>query len=249
MKNHKRIGTFVFFVLSIESAGAQQIHQAIASGGGNAFGATGSVSYTIGQMVYTTTSGASGTSAEGIQTTVNLGNPLPVTLISFGAECVGGGVQLKWYTSGIDKDFFVVEKSADASVWTPMTTLPGEKGSDNYSCTDRQPALPVSYYRLKQVDKQGNATYSTVIQAAGCGSPEKAVTLYPNPTATGVYLATTEVGDRKYELYDTRGVLLRTDRLQKGTAYIDMSAWAAGTYFLKLRQNDTILQSFSIIKN
>jgi hypothetical protein len=79
MKNHyKRIGALAFIVLSVARADAQQIHQAMASGGGDASGATGSVSYTIGQMSYTTTSGASGLSAAGIQTTVNLGNHCPL---------------------------------------------------------------------------------------------------------------------------------------------------------------------------
>lgn len=250
MKNHKRIGTFAFLFLSIARADAQQIHQAMASGGGNASGTTGSVSYTIGQTFYTTTSGAPGTVAAGIQTTLNLGNPLPVELLRFGGECTNGKVQLNWQTAaGINNDFFVVERSPDARIWTSIATIKGGEASKDYSCTDVLPAKPVSYYRLKQVDRDGTFSYSSVVHVVDCAGKTKAVTLYPNPTATGVYLAADDVEGTEYELYDAKGILLRKGRMQKGTTYIDMSAWASGIYFLKLRQNNSILNSFSIIKN
>lgn len=250
MKNHKRIGSVALLVLTMARADAQQIHQAMASGGGNASGATGSVSYTIGQMCYTTVSGASGTLAAGIQTTLNLGNPLPVELLSFGGECTDGKVRLDWQTAvEINNDFFSVEKSGDAREWTPIATIKSGEISKKYSCTDAQPITPVAYYRLKQVDLDGSFSYSPVIHVVGCAGKTKAITLYPNPTATGVYLAADKAEGTAYELYDAKGILLRKDNMQNGTTYIDMTAWAAGTYFLKLRQNNSVLNSFSIIKN
>lgn len=250
MKNHKRIGAIVFFVLVIMRAEAQQIHQAIASGGGDASEATGSVSYTIGQAFYTTTSGPSGTLAEGIQTTLNLGNPLPVTLISFTGECVGGKVHLHWQTATeINNDFFAVEQSANANQWVSIATIKSGQEPKDYSYTDEHPVTPVSYYRLKQVDLDGSFTYSPVIHVLGCAGKTKAITIYPNPTATGVYLTTEAYEHMEYELYSTSGILLRKDKIQNNKTYIDMSMWAVGAYFLKLRQNNAIINNFSIIKN
>jgi hypothetical protein len=250
MKNHKRIGAFVLFALTVARADAQQIHQAMASGGGNASGATGSVSYTIGQMSYTTTSGSSGTSAAGIQTTVNLGNPLPIELLGFGGECTGGKVHLNWQTATeINNDFFAVEKSTDARAWAYIATIKGGRETKDYSYVDEQPATPISYYRLKQVDIDGATSYSPVIHVMDCGGKTKSITLYPNPTATGVFLTTNDTDAMEYELYDIKGVLLHKDKMRNSTTYIDLSAWAAGTYFLKLRQNNSIVNNFSIIKN
>jgi hypothetical protein len=250
MKNHKCIGILALFALSIVRADAQQVHQAIASGGGDASGATGSVSYTIGQVSYTTASGSSGTSAAGIQIALNAGNPLPIELVRFEGRCTGEKVQLSWQTAAeLNNDFFVAEKSKDGRNWTVLATIPGGKASKEYSCADEQPATPVAYYRLKQVDLDGTFSYSQVVHVVGCAGKAKAITLYPNPTATGVYLAADEVEGMEYELYDTRGALLRKGKMQNGTTYIDMSAWAAGTYFLKLRQNNSFINNFSIIKN
>jgi hypothetical protein len=250
MKRQIHNAVFALLILVAARADAQQIHQAMASGGGNASGATGSVSYTIGQMSYTTTSGASGTSAAGIQTTVNLGNPLPIELINFGGECTSGKVFLNWQTgAAVNNDFFVVEKSADARTWIPVTAIKGGKESKDYSWIDGQPVTPVSYYRLKQVDLDGAFSYSPVVHVVGCAGKTKAVTLYPNPTAAGVYLAAGETEGMEYELCDIKGISLRKGKMQQGTTYIDMSAWTAGTYFLKLKQNNSIINNFSIIKN
>jgi hypothetical protein len=175
---------------------------------------------------------------------------LPVKLLSFEGECAGGKVQLNWKTAmEIDNNFFVVERSTDTRTWTSIATLKGAKESKTYSYTDGQPTTPVSYYRLKQVDLDETFSYSPVIHVVGCAGKTKAVTLYPNPTATGVYLAAEQIEGTEYDLYDSKGILLRKGSMQNGTTYIDMSTWAAGTYFLKLRQNNSILNSFSIIKN
>ena len=46
---------------------AQGIHEAIPASGGNAAGSGGSVSYSVGQVVYTTNTGTNGSVAQGIQ--------------------------------------------------------------------------------------------------------------------------------------------------------------------------------------
>jgi hypothetical protein len=181
---------------------------------------------------------------------VNLGNPLPIELLNFGGNCTSGKVHLNWQTATeINNDFFAVEKSADTRAWTSIATIKGGKESKDYSYVDEQPATPVSYYRLKQVDIDGTSSYSPVIHVVDCAGKTKAITLYPNPTATGVYLAANDTEAMEYELYDIKGVLLRKDKMQNSTTYIDLSAWTAGTYFLKIRQNNSIVNNFSIIKN
>ncbi len=84
MKNHRRIGVLAFFILTVMRADAQQIHQATWHREEAMLpGATGSVSYTIGQMVYNTTSGSSGTSAVGYTNDSESGQPLACCTASF----------------------------------------------------------------------------------------------------------------------------------------------------------------------
>lgn len=46
---------------------AQDIHQSVAAGGGDIAGTTGSVSYTVGQLVYTPIFGSAGSVEQGVQ--------------------------------------------------------------------------------------------------------------------------------------------------------------------------------------
>ena len=249
MNFYTRFGTLVIFVL-IQTLSQAQVHQSLASGGGNASGTNGSVSYTIGQVFYTTTSGASGTEASGIQVTINLGNPLPITFLGFSAQCQGETVRLDWKAiTEHPTDYFLVEKSADAIAWTAIETQKSDPGTNNYTFMDQYPAQPASYYRLKQMNAEGTFSYSNVVYVLGCGGHSKAISLYPNPTSNGIYLAMEDPTNSSYELYDTKGALLHSEKVQQGITYIDLSVWTSGTYLLKLSQNKSIIHSFSIIKN
>ncbi len=55
---------FSLLALNISSIRAQE---AIAASGGNASGSSGSVSYTVGQIVYTTSTGTNGSALQGVQ--------------------------------------------------------------------------------------------------------------------------------------------------------------------------------------
>ena len=62
----------VFIVLFLSVCGvtaltAQVLHAGIAATGGNATGTGGSASYSVGQLVYTTASGTTGSAAQGVQ--------------------------------------------------------------------------------------------------------------------------------------------------------------------------------------
>ena len=58
--------TITTFLLSV-SLGALQAQQAVLTSGGDATGTGGSAGYSIGQTVYSTTSGANGSVAHGVQ--------------------------------------------------------------------------------------------------------------------------------------------------------------------------------------
>lgn len=65
MQNNKRLMCIVFlFIVGLTSLQAQET---IPASGGNATGSGGSVSYTVGQVVYSTNAGADGSVAQGVQ--------------------------------------------------------------------------------------------------------------------------------------------------------------------------------------
>jgi hypothetical protein len=109
------------------------------------------------------------------------------------------------------------------------------KGSGNsssekeYSAYDENPQA-VNYYRLKQVDHNGQFSYSNII--AITHSP-KEFRMYPIPAGNILTLELME-GTEPFELYD--GLLQKIEvPFEKGKlTKLDISGLPAGVYFIKI---------------
>jgi len=113
------------------------------------------------------------------------GAPMPVELTSFTARQIGNGVSLNWSTSQeINNNYFQVEKSSDGnSNWTVLTSVAGAGNSQvakNYNTFDANPLSGSNYYRLKQVDYDGNYTYSRIVNVKMKG-PKASIAVLSNP--------------------------------------------------------------------
>ena len=116
---------------------------------------------------------------------------LPVELSAFSGEAKGEGVQLDWTTaSEHDNDLFVIERSADGNVFSAIGTVNGAGTTTHetlYQFMDRSPIQGVNYYRLRQVDTDGQSEYSQVVAVffRADGGPLMTV---PNPGSDQVRL-------------------------------------------------------------
>ena len=118
---------------------------------------------------------------------------LPVELVSFNALSKSCKVTLNWATaSELDNSHFEIERSADGYQFERIGQVRGH-GTTNvshaYDYVDAQP-FDQNYYRLVQVDYNGDRTTSEVIyRASNCEQHEVVsfgpVTLSPTPTPTG----------------------------------------------------------------
>ena len=111
----------------------------------------------------------------------------PVDLIQFTAQWgPQGQVKLQWETVlEINTAYFLIERSSDAQDWEALSKVKGAGNSKRpltYGKLDPQPLEGTSYYRLKQVDMNGGATYSNIKEVRAHPSPTIQPTLYPNPS-------------------------------------------------------------------
>ena len=116
-------------------------------------------------------------------------HPLPVQLEYFTAQKDGDHTSLlKWATaSELDNDHFEVERSADATTWVALGQVKGAGTTiqeQHYSYIDANALDGVNYYRLKQVDVDGNFVYTNIEEVTfdgATGSTAATVTMFPNP--------------------------------------------------------------------
>lgn len=172
--------------------------------------------------------------------------PLPVVLVSFEAKRVGAAVACAWATASEQSNsHFTVERSLDGVSFQELGTVAGHGSSTTahtYGFTDGQPVAGLAYYRLKQVDVDGTATYSPVVTVPSSPTATAAaITAVPNPS-TGQFTLLTSFGaatQLQGGVVDMLGKKVWTinERVSAEAASlpIDLSAQPAGVYLVQLQ--------------
>ncbi|GGF18305.1 hypothetical protein GCM10011383_32230 [Hymenobacter cavernae] len=175
-------------------------------------------------------------------------SPLPIELTSFSAKLGQGGVLLSWATaSEKNNNKFVVERSADGRSFEAVLEVPGHGTSTSahtYSVTDASPLLGTSYYRLRQLDFDGTATYSPVasIQNHAAALVGK-LGLHPNPAVDYTMLSLPETDDQRFEvrISTLSGKLVRRTTVKRDEPRLDLRLLPAGTYLIQVQSSTTQL--------
>jgi hypothetical protein len=96
---------------------------------------------------------------------------LPVNLASFTSSCEGNNTVLNWVTeTETNNDYFAIEKSDENFQFYEIGRVSGNGNSNatlSYNFEDNTLNTKTAYYRLKQVDYNGEFTYHRII-ASNC---------------------------------------------------------------------------------
>ena len=147
MKHKKTITSVAFLLLGLGGIHAQE---AVPATGGDATGAGGSSSYTVGQVVYTTNTGTNGSVAQGVQ------QPYQI-LITGGIELTEINLKLVAYPNPT-KDVLTLNignynnEKLTYQLYDMQGKLLDSKQVVNSSATIGMQGLPVSTYLLNVLD-------------------------------------------------------------------------------------------------
>jgi hypothetical protein len=175
-------------------------------------------------------------------------NPLPIELINFKAFVSDGRVILSWSTvSEHNNSHFEIERSTNMEGFASLGRLNSKAPNGNssqlldYIYTDHNAVRGQNYYRLKQVDFDGNYAYSNII-AVSLDIVRylfDAVSVYPNPTTGKLKLniPSTEVNLR-ISLYNSNGALLVEYDFDPHQPYLDLGSYQNGIFLLKISSKE-----------
>jgi hypothetical protein len=118
-------------------------------------------------------------------------SPLPITLVYFSATVIENSyIDLKWKTmSETNNDLFVIEKTSDGVNFTLVAEVNGAGTSTHpidYSTIDPSPYDGVSYYRLRQIDFNGQSSNSGYEAVEITRAVASGLSLAPNPAESDV---------------------------------------------------------------
>jgi alpha-amylase len=170
--------------------------------------------------------------------------PLPVTLVSFGARRTDATtVAVRWATAAEwNCARFEVERSADGQRFQHLGAVACGGAGAPYSFLDKA-AFGAAYYRLRQVDTDGQAHYSAPAYVAASADNNLNISLFPNPTTgTVTLLGVPETAVLTISLRNTLGqplVAPSTAALPELTARLNaaLAACAPGVYILTAESN------------
>ncbi|WP_338873531.1 T9SS type A sorting domain-containing protein [Spirosoma sp. SC4-14] len=95
------------------------------------------------------------------------GQSLPVNLVSFTAKPQGEHVQINWETTWEQNaDLFEIQRSQNLGEFTTVGKVIAKGNTDQrqyYSFRDEHPLDGANYYRLKQIDRDGQIAHSKIM--------------------------------------------------------------------------------------
>jgi len=181
---------------------------------------------------------------------------LPVEWGYFTLDEINGDIKLKWQTvSETNNKHFEIQKSSDDEIFNTIAFVPGSGNSNTpveYSYTDKNSETGITYYRIKQVDFDGNEDYSKTLSVINENpTPGIAVNTFFNQQLN----VSTELEilyPVAMELYDMTGKQVYMSpafTLAAGTsAQFDLPALPDGIYFLRL-SGTGVDKKMNVIKN
>lgn len=165
-------------------------------------------------------------------------SPLPVELVSFDATLADRKVILNWQTaSELNSNYFDVLRSNDGQNWSSIGTVPASGSSQitiDYSLVDASPLSGVSYYRLKQVDLNGDFHLSD-IRSVNNSPKVNQVKIYPNPTDKGLVTIVSDEPISSLFVYNALGKVVFETAIDSDDTYLlDTQTFESGMYWIKL---------------
>ncbi len=211
------------------------------------------------------TSASGGVAANGVSsfspftfgTVDNVQNPLPIELLSFDVTKLDDAVRIDWQTaSETNNDYFIVERTADFEHIETLQTIKGAGNSNevlDYSVLDSKPLQGTSYYRLVQVDYNGQREIFDWKAVRFDQTYEPALSVFPNPSTNGNFNVELQniKGATELQLFDISGRIVyreSLDLMENNNRIVLNRDLNPGVYFVRIINGDLVLSKRLIVK-
>jgi hypothetical protein len=181
---------------------------------------------------------------------------LPIELTAFNANCTENATIINWQTaSEHNTAYFEVERSRDGANWSSIESIQAAGNSTttiDYSIEDAEKTTGVVYYRLNQVDLNGESKIYGPI-SANCNDEDAFTSLvYPNPTKDVFTLELSNNTPQNVTIQligiDGKEVYQLTRLVEVGSTMLPLSieGLKSGVYSLQI-QSSTSLRALKLV--
>ena len=168
---------------------------------------------------------------------------VPVEWLSFRAALADEGVQLDWSTATeLNSHYFEVQRSWNAKDWQALHHVDAQGFStavSDYGYLDRNPYPGLNYYRIEQVDVDGQKSY-TPVKSVVYEASKRLFEVFPNPTAdeVNIFFNDEQAGTASLLVQDIFGqtVLQELDWDAGANPKVSLATLPAGVYFIRIQR-------------
>ena len=175
---------------------------------------------------------------------------LPLRILSFTAANSKNDVVLSWVTDNETASaYFDIEYSTNGLSFTKVGQVKSKNtpGRNDYSFTHVSPGSTILYYRLKQVDIDGQFEYSTTIRTTITQTVQ--LLAYPNPAGNYVQLKNCNAAEiQSIDVFTTDGKKAITLPVNTRMQY-DINSLKPGMYIIRLVKKDGIASVLQFVKH
>lgn len=166
---------------------------------------------------------------------------LPVTWHEVAARADQAGVRISWSTATeTNTDYFTVERSTDGQHYSPLRTIPAAGYSQQiryYAYRDRRPHPGTNYYRILQMDRDGQFSYSRILAVDWSRKQSRALTLAQNPVGDNLQIEGLRHEERaRVRIFQVNGRVWEDQWLEPGQS-IPVSHLPRGMYLLQVQSS------------
>jgi len=174
---------------------------------------------------------------------------LPVTWKSFTGSVISGGIALNWVVDNNEEGkTYEIEHSSDGKNFAKTGEVLNQKNVQSYKFNYNTTASGIHYFRIHQIDMNGQAYYSKVVKVLIKGNSAYTVRLLNNPVINNYAefeIVASKRGKASIELLSFAGAKIANKQVSvnQGTnrIKIPMDRAATGTYLLKLQIDDVLV--------
>jgi hypothetical protein len=176
--------------------------------------------------------------------TITVSGVLPLDFLQFSARRKDFKVVTDWITENeISTSHFEIERSRNGIAFNKIGEVAARNsaGRHSYLFEDAQPLKGLNYYRLKQVDQNGEFKYSTIAKVFFGDAGMNDLKLFPQPVQSSLNIVFGGTGSAVFiQVYDAAGKIVMNERKQNASVLsIPTNQLSKGTYWLVISDGIT----------
>ena len=169
--------------------------------------------------------------------------PLPLDWVSFSGQVEGNAVNLQWTTDhSVNNNYFDIERSTNGTDFSSIGELPSQESSGDaagvslYNFTDPNPPKGSDFYRIMEVDKDGQQSWSSILEVS-IGKIATGLRLQNNPVVNEVTLVNNgQILIQRMQILDISGKVLIDQAPYSTNSVVQLSTsnLPSGYYLLRV---------------